>query len=223
MKILKFNSLKDPNIGLYNVCNDNIAITGLELDDKEKKELKDSMDVEIYKISVLRTNLVGIFTILTNDYLLYPSALYDDEKEALKKIASDIGIEHLEINTKYTAIGNIIAINGKRILISDNLDKSIYNELRDLGFNVNTIEIPYVDVVGQLIVTWDNLAIISPLIDENTEQDIVKYLKIKKYVKTTVNFANPFVRSGILMNEKAILVGRTTTGPELANLSELIE
>lgn len=49
------------NLGLYVFANDKFILTGNNLDEREKKLLKEVFDVNIYEISILNTNLVGIF------------------------------------------------------------------------------------------------------------------------------------------------------------------
>ena len=74
--------------------------------------------------------------------------------------------------------------------------------------------------VGSLTVATNNGAIIHPLA---TKEEILKLSKILKVniEPATINHGVPIVASGIIVNSKNAIVGKSTSGPELDILSRV--
>ncbi|MEC8339895.1 MAG: translation initiation factor IF-6, partial [Nanoarchaeota archaeon] len=66
------------NIGLFFFVNDKFAILGKQVDEKKKKEIENVLDVPVYTLQVLSTDLIGVFLSGNNEILLSPQ-LYEHE------------------------------------------------------------------------------------------------------------------------------------------------
>jgi len=90
--------------------------------------------------------------------------------------------------------------------------------------NVKTVvmSIASYNQVGALIACTDKGAVIHPDVSDEDISRIGSALGVN-VEPATVNGGVPFVSSGIVMNNKAIVVGSSTTGPELVMLSRAFQ
>lgn len=200
-----------PHIGIFCVMNDNLAFVPKGCPKTFEKFLKENLDVDVVKGSVARTNLFGIFCVLNNKKIIVPDIL---EKEELK-IFRDNFSEVLILEEKYTALGNLIAMNDNGIVCSGD-----FKNLKSVLNNAVSIKIAGSDFVGSSLFVTNSGFLAHPDSTENELKKIEKVLKVEGDVGT-VNFGDPFVKTGIIGNKKGILVGSLTSGPELNRIDEI--
>lgn len=204
------------NIGLFSFSTDLLCVIGKGLTDSSKKLLKDILDVEIIESSFLGTDLAGIFVSGNSNGLIVSSRLEESEIELLKKHSPVLVIE-----TKYTALGNLILANDKGCIISKeikNLKKKISGFLK-VPVEIGTIG--EMDLVGSLGICNNKGCIVH----KSASPEEIKHIRETLGVPAdtgTVNFGSGWMRSGVLTNTNGFLAGKKTSGPEMGNIAEVL-
>lgn len=217
MGIYKYDVYRSPNIGLFVKSNDTLLSVPFGFAETKVKKLKEYLGVDkmIY-VSVSGTRLVGPLTVMNNNGILLPSTASEEELQIFKN-ASKLNVETL--NSKFTAIGNLIAANDKGAVVSSLIKAETHQQIRDvLGVQVETLSIAGFTQTGSMIVATNQGAGVHPNATDEEIQVISDILKVD-VEPATVNGGIPYLSSGIITNSKSMVVGSLTTGPELIILS----
>ena len=104
----------NPNLGVYISVNEDFAIVPLNLPDDMVNILKEALEVEVIKTSIAGSNLAGALTAgNSNGFLVSP---YTDDRE-INNLKS-VGLNVAKLEDKYTAVGNIVAVNDTAAIVS---------------------------------------------------------------------------------------------------------
>jgi translation initiation factor 6 len=215
--IYKYDVYRSPNIGLFVKSNDTLLCVPFGFAETKVKKLQEYLGVDktIY-ISVAGTRLVGPLTVMTNNGILLPSTATDEELRIFKS-ASKLNVERLD--SKLTAIGNLISANDRGALVSGLIKNETHKQIRDvLGVQVEALSVAGFSQTGALIVSTNQGAGVHPSATDQEIQVISESLKVDVQ-PATVNGGIPYLSSGIIANSKSMVVGSLTTGPELMILS----
>jgi len=167
-------------------------------------------------VSVANTRLMGALMSMNNHGILLPTTAYQDEYDFLKK---ETGLEVGVLDSKYTALGNVICVNDKGAIASPWLSRSDVETIKQiLDVEVVQKRISGLNQVGAMMVANNSGAVIHPEADEEDMKMFANVLGVK-IVHATINAGVPYVESGILANNHAIVVGSMTTGPEIMMLT----
>lgn len=202
------------NIGLYAAtCNDYLLVPNGFASEKAER-LAGLLDVEWHVASICGTRLLGVMSVHTDSGMILPKTLMEDEYYALR----EIGDVHI-IETRYTALGNLICANENGAVVSPLFNESERRAIQDvLGVETVRLDISGFEQSGALAVTNHTGTIVHPLAGEEDIQGISEILKTR-VEPSTINNGVPYVASGVLANDQAILVGSLTTGPEIMMLT----
>ncbi len=212
MKFKKININGDPNIGLRGFATDNYLLTGSEIPESDILEVKE------YVIRIADTELDGIFAAGNSNGIILPKIA---EQKEIEQIKESLGINVLVLNSKETAIGNLILTNDKGALISPLL-KDYQKEIEDvLGVETDIGTIAGLSIVGSSGITTNKGCLVHRDATEEEAKKIEEILKVKVDVGSFSG--SPFVKSGIIVNSNSVLVGDTVTGPELERIFEVFE
>jgi len=215
--IYKYDVYRSPNIGLFVKSNDTLLCVPFGFAETKVKKLQEYLGVDntIY-ISVAGTRLVGPLTVMTNNGILLPSTATDEELRIFKS-ASKLNVERLD--SKLTAIGNLISANDRGALVSSLIKIETHKQIREvLGVQVEALSVAGFSQTGALIVSTNQGAGVHPSATDPEIQVISEILKVDVQ-PATVNGGIPYLSSGIIANSKSMIVGSLTTGPELMILS----
>jgi translation initiation factor 6 len=126
------------------------------------------------------------------------------------------------VKTKNTALGNLIVANNKSCLVSTVLEEDVIKKIGEaLGTKIFKKTFLGIPTIGSMIVVNDTRGLVHPMLADNEIEEIGRLLDIHAG-PATVNEGVSFVKTGILLNNKGILVGQTTTGPEIMNIHSLL-
>jgi translation initiation factor 6 len=214
--IHKYDVYRSPNVGLFVRTNNDTLLLPFGFAETKAKKLKEYLDVEkIIHVSIAGTRLIGPMTVMNNNGILLPSTVSDDEIRILKQ--TGLNVERL--NSKFTAIGNLISANDKGAVVSNLFKGEVDQYIKDiLGVPLQTLSIGGYIQVGSMIVATNAGAIVHPIASDSEISTISEILQVEAE-PATVNGGSPFLSSGILANFSSVIVGNLTTGPELIMIS----
>jgi len=209
-KFLKTNFYGDPNIGLYGFATDKYSLLGIK--PRKITILKTKLKVS----SIAGTDLVGIFAIGNKNGILLPKIAEDYEIKKLKKFNIEI------INSRKTALGNLILCNDNGCLIPKDFSK-FKKQIQDaLDVEVDIGTIADLELLGSCARASNKGCLCHREATEKELEKIKNLLKVKVDIGT-VGYGNPFIKAGIIVNSNGILVSDLTTGPELERIFEVFE
>ena len=216
MDIIKYDVYSGPNIGIYTKANNQFVFVPNGFAKTKAENLANYLQTDYLTISIANTRLLGILAVLNNHGMLLPNTCSQEEIDHLKK-HTDLNIKLLDV--KYNALGNLICVNDKGGIVSPTIDKKYVKEIEDvLDIEVLQKKIAGFYQVGAVMSATSNGGIIHPLTDEDDVSTFSNILGVK-IEPATINGGIPFVSSGILANDNAIVVGTLTNGPEIMMLT----
>ena len=166
------------------------------------------MDTDAIKTTLMNSNLVGIFCTLNNKIAILPEGA---EKREIK-LFKDAGLDVIQIGGQFDALANLIVMNDNCVVCSP----AIYPELKR-HIKCEPLKVAGSDLTGSaLFVT--NAGFLAHRDASHAEVENLERLFKSKGNIGTVNFGDPFVRSGLVGNKKGIIAGLRTSGPEMARI-----
>jgi len=216
MDIFKFDVYRGPNLGVYISVNDNMVLVPMGYAKSKAEKLAKYLDVDILYTSIANTRLIGILSVMNNNGILLPKTAYIDEYDLLKKETNlEVGV----LDSKFTALGNVICANDKGAVVSPWLSKNDCQTIKDvLKVEVIQKRIAGFNQTGVVLVANNTGAAIHPEADEEDMKTFANLLGVK-IEQSSINNGIPYVSSGILANNHALVVGSLTTGPEIMMLT----
>ena len=216
MHILKTRFHNNPNIGLYGFATDSYCLLPKNLSKQQVESIKEVLNVPVYQITIYNTNLIGIFCTGNEDYLFIPDFIPEHELKELEKIKE---VKIIQLHTRFTALGNNIVIKDKTCLVNPNIEEGIKDKLKELGFNIITMEIAENPTVGSCTALNHKGCLLHR--DATNARKVSAFLNLPTDIGT-VNFGSPYVRSGLIVNCNGYIVGAETTGPETQRIDETL-
>ena len=201
--IIKTNFNGSPHIGIFTLCNEEFAVVSKSVSSNYEKQLKETLDVDVIKTSIGDMNFLGIYSAMNSKHILVPELIRKDELKALK--------EHLDVKIvggKFNALGNLVAINDKGAICAKFIEKEMKKHIK-----VKSATVAGNDVVGSVVCANNDGFVAHRDTTDEELNVIVKALKVKGDVGT-VNFGDPYIKCGLVLNSKGVLVGELTSGPE---------
>ncbi|MBA4452132.1 MAG: translation initiation factor IF-6 [Nitrosopumilaceae archaeon] len=216
MDIFKYDVYRGPNIGVYISVNDNFVFLPMGFAETKAEKLAEYLDVKPLYTSVANTRLLGALMVGNNNGILLPTTAYAEEYDFLKK---ETGLNVGVLDSKYTALGNVICANDKGAIVSPWLSKDDVQTIEQiLGIEVVQKRVAGMNQVGAVMVANNSGAVIHPEADEEDMKMFANTLGVK-IEHATINNGIPFVKSGVLANNHGVVVGTLTTGPEIMMLT----
>jgi len=216
LDIIKYDIYRGPNIGIFTSVNDKFVFVPNGFAKTKAENLAQYLQTECITTPVANTRLLGVLMVLNNHGILLPRTSSPEEIANLRK-QTDLNVKILD--TKYNALGNLICANDKGGIVSPVIEKEYIKEIED----VLDIEVMQKKVAGYYqvgaVMQANNLGcVIHP---ETDEEDMKKFSGVLgvNIEPSTINGGTPFVSSGMLVNNNAIVVGNLTNGPEIMMLT----
>lgn len=215
MGIIKLDFNKNNFVGLYGFATDSYCLIG-DVEHEKAKQIENALEVDVIKSRLVGTDLAGIFAAGNSSGLIVPSILFDWE---LKHLNSKV--KTLVLDSRYTAMGNLIVANDKGCIVSPLLSKSKDKISEFLGVPVEVSTVAGLELPGSLCLATNKGCIIHKEAEKEERKLIEKTLGVKSGA-ATINFGSFSVKVGVIANSKGMAAGGETTGPELENIAELL-
>ncbi|MEM5778420.1 MAG: translation initiation factor IF-6 [Candidatus Aenigmatarchaeota archaeon] len=215
---LRLNFNGDPNLGLYGFANDNYCILGFEPHQSILNKIKEILGIDILITTIAGTELSGLFAVGNKNGIILPKITEEFEIKKLKEFEINFKI----INSKETALGNLILCNDKGCLISSSL-KNYKKEIAEtLDCEIEIGKIANLNIVGSCAIA-NNIGCLCHRDAKEEEMKIIENLLKVKVDVGSVNYGNPFIKSGIIVNSKGIIFSEQTTGSEIGRFEEVFK
>ncbi len=216
MDIFKSDVYRGPNLGVYIRVNDSVILVPMGYAESKAEKLGKYFDADIVYTSIANTRLIGALCIMNNKGILLPKTAYQNEYDLIKKETDlEVGV----LDSKFTALGNVICANDKGAVVSPWLSDTDCETVSDvLGVEVIQKRIAGFNQTGVVLVANNSGAVIHPEADEEDMKTFANLLGVK-IEQSSINNGIPYVSSGILANNNAIVVGSLTTGSEIMMLT----
>jgi len=151
-------SLRDDfNIGLKCYVNDKIAIVPLHTRDKDIELIKEILQVEIIKGSIMGTDLLGVFIIGKEKNILVPYLTLDKEVSNLEKQ----GLKVQKIDEEQTCLGNIVLFYKNKALISPETGENLRKAIEKLKYKIIEQKFSNVETPASFTVSRKNKLLTS--------------------------------------------------------------
>lgn len=217
----KFTFYGNPFIGLYARTNDNITIIGVSAPDKFAR-MSDFLNTKLIKVSLADSPLIGLYCIMNSNGIILSNVVDDKEVERLRNELRTAGCDINVVKTKsrFTAIGNSIAVNDKGALIHPEMDYEMKKEISDVfEVDVESMEVAGYKTVGAVVTATNKGFLSHPNISVDELEKLKNVFGVEGGVGT-INGGVPFVSLGILANDRGAVFGDLTTGFELHRIEE---
>jgi translation initiation factor 6 len=210
---------RSPNIGVFMKANDRFLLVPKGLSETKSAKLSSILEVVTVQASIGESRLLGPLAAMNGNGVLVSRLAEEPE---IAEIRSATGLNVYRLDSKLTAVGNLVAANDKRALVSPVLDPRATAQVRDvLGTEVETASAGEFYQIGAMVVATNRGAAVYPGIDESAVERLGGKLGVDAY-PTSVNSGVPFVASGLVANSRNAVAGSQTTGPELVFITRAL-
>lgn len=215
MRIDKKTLNASPFVGVFGILTDSVFLVPQTILPKELHGLQQLVGVEIFKVSIASSPLLGVLGVGVKDKIALSELAREREVDSLR----EIGLKVKRISG-VTALGNLACITEKGGVLSPILSREQALELESF-FGVKMVEskIASLDLVGASIVATPNGFIVHPQATSEEFKLLGNALKVNG-MPTTANYGDRFVGNSVLANSNAVIVGLNTTGHELIRIEE---
>jgi len=212
------------SIGVFLYASDILALAPPDVHAKVIRAIKENLQVHVIPCKIYDSNLIGIFATGNSNGIALPYCASDEEINAIKKalreaLNRDLIVERLQ--SKMTALGNLVLANDRFAIASPLLNRKAVRALEDiLNVEVEVKEVAGSPLVGAIAVATNKGLLVHPVATDEEVEELGRLFKVNANVGT-VNRGSPYIRAGLIINDKGALVGEDTTGPELLRIQSV--
>ena len=219
MAVLQLDILGSPNIGTYCYSNDKICLAPFGLTKKKINQISNCLDVTVYPFGAAGSILNGVLIAANSNGIVLPHTITDEEARE----ARAPGLPVMVLNSRYTALGNLILANDKGAIVDPRFSQQEINQLQDI-LNVEVVkgEIAGLPYVGSLAITTNKGTLTHPNIKDHERTLLEETLKVTSE-SGTINGGVPFPKLGVIANSRGLITGPLTTGYELAAVTRALQ
>ena len=208
----------NPNIGVFILATDDIAIVPYNLIDEKAEIIKETLEVDVVKSSISGSNLIGSLAVANSNGIVVSPHVLDREVKQFE----ELGINVATVPGKYTALGNIIAANDKGAIVSPFLsDEAIHIIEETLDVNVEATSMVGSDIIGSLIQVTNKGFLISSKAVKSEISFAQEVFGVEGDIGT-VGRGIALVGACSIANSNGAIVAKDSTGPEMARVEEAL-
>ena len=218
LKIYRASVRKSPFVGVYCAVFGDRAIVSPVVPLSFRRKLSTLMGVQVTVTTIASVSSVGMMIAMNNRGVVVPRTIGDDELAEIERCSKVLVLED-----RPTALGNLMIANDRACVVSDLISADAARQVSDfLGVNCVRMSVGEYRTIGSLVAVSNRAGVASPLVDERSIERISDSLQIQ-VIPTTINDGERLVKLGTLLNDRAIIVGKTTSGIELMSLQALAQ
>ncbi|MCE7749154.1 MAG: translation initiation factor IF-6 [Candidatus Heimdallarchaeota archaeon] len=221
MDIAKTTILGNSGLGVFALSTEDFSIVPYSVKESSLKVISDTLSVKVIQTTIANSVLVGTMIVGNSKVIFVPQNIKEKEYKILEESLSD-QTKLVELNSKYTALGNLIVMNDKGAIVSDMLEKNAQKQIQDeLNIEITVGNLLGSPLVGSIAMSTNRGALVHPLLSEEEIKEIASILRVKADV-CTINRGIPYPRVGIIANSKGAVIGTDSTGPESMRIFEVL-
>ena len=221
MAIFLLSLFGSASIGVYSLTTDKIAIIAPQSPETKAGKVENWLDVQMVKTTIGGSVVVGALACANSNGVILPHCVRDKEIGKIRTVSDDANIKVME--TKRTAYGNMVLVNDYGAVVDPRLKRKTIEEISNtLDVEVAPGEIAGLPYVGSLAVATNNGVLAHPLIKEEEQKHLRDILKVPLDVGT-INCGIPYVATGLIGNDKSVVAGHLTTGPEMFIIGQALD
>lgn len=219
MEIFSAEISGSPNIGVFSKATDNYIIIPSKIATRDYLKIANFLNTKVITSFIGDSILIGVLVAANSHGILLPHYTFKNE---IKLLIKETGVIVEKVESRKTAIGNLILTNDYGAIIDEQLNEpkliKTIGEILNVEIVSGTImKLPY---VGSLAIATNKGVLAHPMILDEEKALIEDVLHVP-VERGTVNGGVPFVSSGMLANKNGVVVGNMTTGSELFIISNL--
>jgi translation initiation factor 6 len=213
MHVLKESFHGNPNVGLYGICTKKFLLLGPEVPKKLHADLAEAFKLEVKELTIAGSSLLGVFLAGNTKTMLVPAIAYPEELDKLKRW----GIPFTVIDTKLTCFGNNTLVGEDFALLSPEFKEGEAKRIGEvLGVHFLQTKLADVDTVGSVAAMNAHGCLLHYEAKEHDLDLLRHHFKIA-VEHGSVNLGNPYVKSGIIVNDHGFIIGGLSGGPEIVH------
>ncbi|MEM4353200.1 MAG: translation initiation factor IF-6 [Candidatus Caldarchaeum sp.] len=221
MQIRLETVLGSAEVGLFALATDKYLLISKCVNPSKSRVFEEVLNAKAIPVSLADSILLSPFAAGNSNGLILTSLALDEELEKIRQNITDINVA--KIDSKYTAIGNLVLCNDKGALVSPILGKTAVKTIGEvLGVETASATIAGRTYLGSLAVATNSGALIHIDADEDEVKTVRNVLKVDVELGT-VNGGVRFPRSSIVANSWGVVAGARTTGPELMTITRVFQ
>ena len=216
-KIQRLDFNGSSNLGAFCRVTDNWIIHATS-NVPTKQALETFFEKTASSVSIGQSTLVGILTTGNSHGILVPHIILDEELELLQ---TNLKIPIVQLDSKLTALGNLILANDKAALVNPEFTKKERQVIQDtLNVEVEAGTLAGSNLVGSYCVVTNHGVLVHRDVSEEEIDHLASLFSVQADVGT-INCGVPYISIGLLATSKAAAAGFETTGPELMRITEV--
>lgn len=217
ISLMDFNG--NPNIGIYMYVNDKFCLIGQQVNEEKKKEIEKTFKVPVYNITIINSELIGIFLAGNNEFLLCPE-VFKEEEILIKEICEKHNVKLINIHEIKNTFGNNICFGEEEILINGNYEKEFVDKIKkETKLKIIEIKSKTYEAIGSTAIFLNGKYFFS----QDYEKIEIKKIMDKIAGIGTINSGLSYISSGIVGNSNGVIIGSQSTTIEIQNIVETLE
>ncbi len=220
MSIYLYNVYRNPNVGLFLKVSESLLLVPNGYPERKSRLMSEMLGVNFGYASVAGGRLLGPLLAMNSFGAITSKFITDEELEGIRALMNG---EIERLNSVYTAVGNLFLVNDYGGIASPILSDDEVNQASKV-FKVRLLKMSIAgyNQVGAVGVATNKGALLHPMASEEEIRRAKSVLGVDVDVGS-VNGGVPFVASGIVGNSRGLIVGRSTSGPELMIISRVFK
>jgi len=215
MELRKATIKSSPFVGVFAKATGKFVLVPKQLQKKEFAGLKDFFGVEIIKVNIANSSLIGILSLANSHGVILPGLAEENELRQFEQA----GIRAKRIHD-INALGNLVALNDSRGIYSKSLSKETKKGIESfLKVELKQMKIAGSDLVGAALVATNRGFVVHARSEKKETEALEKFFGFRGKA-TTANYGDAFVSHSIVANDNAAIIGLHTTLHELLRIDE---
>jgi len=220
MAIYLYNIFRNPNVGLFLKASEKALLVPMGYPNHKVKLMESMIKVPGIEVSIGNTKLLGPLIAMNSNGALVTRFATDEE---IRTIEERVGIVVERMNSFFTSAGNLILVNDYGGIASDLLnDEEISAASKILKVKLVRATIAGYHQVGSMGAATNRGVLLHPMATEDEIKMVKETMSVEADVGS-VNAGVPFVSSGIVGNSNGLIVGKSTTGPEIMIIGRIFK
>ncbi|MEM3546095.1 MAG: translation initiation factor IF-6 [Candidatus Bathyarchaeia archaeon] len=215
MSLQYFQYLGNPNIGLFIIATDEFLLVPSGMSENKVEFLKRCFKVDkALSLRIRGSKLLGALSAANSNGVVLP---FGCEHEA-ELIRERLGVKAASIQT-FISLGNRTLANDKAAIVDPQMPEEVIRVIEEvLSVKVKRSTIANLPYVGSSAVASNRAVYAHPKIRQDETLLIEDFLDVPVHTGTVMN-GIPYVKLGLIVNQKGGVVGRGTSGSELMAIS----